>query len=99
MFRRLPQDSTAFCDLQSYIPDVQINTVRVDDSSPFVGKTLSEIELRNKYSVTLLAIRRDEEILSNPKADTKIEANDILVVLSPTGKLAEMVPLLSTGQA
>jgi CPA2 family monovalent cation:H+ antiporter-2 len=99
MFRRLPQDSTAFCDLQSYIPDVQINTVRVNDGSPFVGRTLSEIELRNKYSVTLLAIRRDKEILSNPRADTKIEANDILVVLASTGKLSEMAPLLSTGQA
>jgi CPA2 family monovalent cation:H+ antiporter-2 len=99
MFRRLPQVSTAFCDLQSYIPDVQINTVRVEAGSPFIGRTLSEIELRNKYGVTLLAIRRNEEILSNPKADTKIEANDIWVVLAPTGKLAEMVPLLSTGQA
>ena len=99
MFRRLPQDSTAFCDLQSYIPDVQISTVRVDAGSSFVGRTLSEIELRNKYSVTLLAIRRDKEILSNPRADTKIEANDILVVLATTGKLAEMTPLLSQGKS
>jgi CPA2 family monovalent cation:H+ antiporter-2 len=99
MFRRLPQDSTAFCDLQTYIPDVQISTVRVGAGSPFVGRTLSEIELRKKYAVTLLAIRRDKEILSNPNADSKIESNDILVVLAPIGKLAEMAPLLSTGEA
>jgi CPA2 family monovalent cation:H+ antiporter-2 len=99
MFRRLPVDGTAFCDLQSYIPDVQINTVRVGAGSPFVGRTLSETELRKKYGVTLLAIRRDKEILSNPSADAKFEANDILVVLAPVGKLAEMAGLLSTGQA
>jgi CPA2 family monovalent cation:H+ antiporter-2 len=93
MFRRLPQDSSAFCDLQSYIPDVQINTVRVNDASPLVGRTLAEVELRKKYGVTLLAIRRDKEILSNPGADTKIEADDILVVLSPVEKLAEMTTL------
>jgi len=99
MFRRLPHGSTEFCDLQSYIPDVQISTVRIGAGSPFVGRTLSEIELRKKYGVTLLAIRRDKEILSNPNADAKIEANDILVVLSPIRKLAEIAPLLSTGQA
>jgi len=99
MFRRLPQDATAFCDLQSYIPDVQINTVRVGNASPFVGKTLSEVELRKKYGVTLLAIRRDKEILSNPDADTRIETGDILVLLAPIEKLAEMTTLLSTGQA
>jgi CPA2 family monovalent cation:H+ antiporter-2 len=97
MFRRLPQDGTAFCDLQSYIPDVQINTVRVGDTSPFAGKTLSEVELRKKYGVNLLAIRRDKEILSNPDADTKIEAGDILVLLAPIEKLADMTTLLSTG--
>jgi CPA2 family monovalent cation:H+ antiporter-2 len=97
MFRRLPQDPTAFCDLQSYIPDVQINTVRVGNASSFVGKTLSEFELRKKYGVTLLAIRRDKEIFSNPDADTRIEGGDILVLLAPIEKLAEMTKLLSTG--
>jgi CPA2 family monovalent cation:H+ antiporter-2 len=95
MLRRLPQDGTAFCDLQSYIPDVQINTIRVGNASPFVGKTLSEVELRKKYGVTLLAIRRDKEILSNPDADTKIEAGDILVLLARIGKLADITTLLS----
>lgn len=95
MFRRLPLDSAAFCDLQSYIPDLQINTVRVGDGSPFAGRTLSEIELRKQYGVTLLAIRRDKEILANPNANAKIEANDILVVLAPIGQLTEMSALLS----
>nr|NIS72358.1 potassium transporter KefB [Pseudomonadota bacterium] len=97
MFRRLPQDGTAFCDLQSYIPDVQINTIRVGNASPFVGKTLSEVGLRRKYGVTLLAIRRGEEIFSNPDADTRIEAGDIWVLLARIEKLAEMTTLLSTG--
>jgi CPA2 family monovalent cation:H+ antiporter-2 len=95
MFRRLSQDSSAFCDLQTYIPDVQINTVRVGAASSFVGRTLSEVELRKKYGVTLLAIRRDKEILSSPDADTKMEAGDILVLLAPIEKLADMTTILS----
>ncbi|UCH21556.1 MAG: cation:proton antiporter [Deltaproteobacteria bacterium] len=95
MFRRLPQHGTAFCDLQSYIPDVQINTVRVGQASPFIGKTLSEVELRKKYGVTLLAIRRDKETVSNPDADTKIEANDIWIILAPPDKFAQITAVLS----
>ena len=73
------------------------------DKGPTLEDALSEAptlvqKLRKQYGVTLLAIRRDIEILSNPKAETKIQANDILVVLAPIGKLAEMAPLLSTGQ-
>jgi CPA2 family monovalent cation:H+ antiporter-2 len=95
MFRRLPQHGTAFCDLQSYIPDVQINTVRVGQASPFIGKTLSEVELRKKYGVTLLAIRRDKETVSNPDADTKIEANDIWIILAPPDKFAQITAVFS----
>jgi CPA2 family monovalent cation:H+ antiporter-2 len=95
MLRRLPQDGTAFCDLQSYIPDVQVSTVRVSGGSPFVGKTLSEVELRKKYGVTLLAIRRGKEIFSNPDADTRIEANDIWVILAKLERLAQVTTVLS----
>ncbi len=94
MFRRLPQDPTSYCDLQAYIPDVQISSVRLSGDSPFVGKRLSEIALRKKYGVTVLAIRREHQILSNPDGDTQLQANDILVILSPSEKLAEMSSLL-----
>ncbi|NIR15116.1 MAG: hypothetical protein GWN33_11525 [Gammaproteobacteria bacterium] len=58
---------------------------------------MSEVELRKKYGVTLLAIRRDKEILSNPGADTRIEAGDILVLLARIGKLADITTLLQEG--
>ena len=47
----------------------------------FVSKTLNEIGLRRKMQVTILAIRRGEDIIVSPGPDEKIGRDDILVVL------------------
>ena len=47
----------------------------------FVSKTLNEISLRKKMQVTILAIRRGEDIIVSPGPDEKIGQSDILVVL------------------
>jgi CPA2 family monovalent cation:H+ antiporter-2 len=54
-----------------------------------VGKSLRQIELRKKYGITLSAIQRDHQILSNPDADSVILAKDWVVVLSPPVNLAD----------
>lgn len=47
----------------------------------FVSKTLNEIALRKKMQVTILAIRRGENIIVAPGPDETIVRNDILVIL------------------
>ncbi len=98
MLRSLAKNTPSACDLQAYLPEVQISTLRVHGDSPFAGKTLSEIELRRKYGVTLLAISRKKQIISDPDADTLFLENDIIVVLASPEKLAEMSVLFGTGQ-
>lgn len=93
MFRSLSKELTSIPDLKLQLPDVEISTFRVHEGSPIVGKSLSQIELRKKYGVTLLAIQRDKEILSNPDGDTNLCANDVLVVLAPSMKLAGITDL------
>lgn len=50
----------------------------------FWGHTLAESELRQRYGLTAMAVRRGDELLVSPSANFRIEPNDILVVL---GKL------------
>ncbi len=87
MFRTLPKESAFLPDLADKIPDIEINTFRVDEAAPIVGKSLGQIELRKKYGITLLAIQRDHQVISNPDADTIIQAKDLLVVLALPAKL------------
>ncbi|NSW85098.1 MAG: cation:proton antiporter [Syntrophobacteraceae bacterium] len=86
MFRSLSQDatgtcSTALCDFRFYLPDVEVCTLRVKDGAPIAGKSLSQVELRKKHGVTLLALSRDSQVVSNPSADTQILEGDISVLV------------------
>ncbi len=93
MFRSLSKESTSFPDLNLQLPDVEISTFRIGERSPLVGKSLAQIELRRRYGVTVLAIRRDSEILSNPHADIQLCVNDVLFVLGAPDRTAEVAGL------
>ena len=94
MLRRLSRDTTAISDLNLYMPDVEIDTVRISEKSSLAGKSLAEMDLRRKFGITVLAIRRDQEILANPKADMPLFAKDVLYIIGSPDKLAEAAGLL-----
>ncbi|MBW2631590.1 MAG: cation:proton antiporter [Deltaproteobacteria bacterium] len=93
MLRSLFKESSSFSDLNLHLPDVEISTLRVVERSPLVGKSLAEIEMRKKYGVTVLAVRRESQILSNPDVDMLFYANDVLFVLGPPDRIADIAGL------
>ena len=93
MFRSLGKGSSSFSDINLQLPDIEISTLRVVEGSSLVGKSLAEIELRKKYGVTVLAIRRNSQILCNPDVNMPFCANDELFVLGPPDRGAEVAGL------
>ncbi|MFB3142212.1 MAG: TrkA C-terminal domain-containing protein, partial [Acidobacteriota bacterium] len=96
MFRSLSEESVSFSNLKLHLPDIDINMLRRRNGSSLVGKSLAEIQLRKAYSVTLLAIRRGSEILSNPGGDIRLSADDVLVILGQPDKITRLRGLLET---
>jgi len=95
MFRSLSKESTSFADLKFHLPDLDISTVRVNEGSTMVGKSIAEIELRKNHGVTILAIRRGHQLLSNPDADTVLKANDLLILVGTPAKLSNLCDLVT----
>jgi CPA2 family monovalent cation:H+ antiporter-2 len=93
MFRSLSKESASFSDLKLQLPDVEVSVLRVGQRSPLAGKSLAQIQLRKKYEVTVLAIRRDSQILTSPYGDIQLTANDVLFVLGPPDKIAMVTSL------
>jgi CPA2 family monovalent cation:H+ antiporter-2 len=60
------------------LPNVNIEAIKVEIRH---NKSLSDLQLRKKTGVTLLAIRRGGEIIEHPDPDTLIEPDDVLYVL------------------
>ncbi len=94
MLRSFSNDAPSLCDLSFHLPEVEISTLRVSEKSPMVGKTLAQIELRKKYGVTLLAIRRNSKIISSPHGEMQLWANDALILLAPPDKISKVADLL-----
>ncbi|MFI0434558.1 MAG: cation:proton antiporter [Parachlamydiaceae bacterium] len=79
--------SEKLSDIKLNLSDVEIGSFRLHPNSPLIGKALSESQLRKLYGMTVLLIRRDMKIFSNPSPDIQFLANDVIVVVG------EKVPL------
>lgn len=53
----------------------------VEAPEKFVGKSLIELDIRNKYSVSVMAIQRGDGVIANPRPTEEIETGDVLVVV------------------
>ena len=93
MFRSLGKVMPSFSDLSLQIPDVEISTLRVVEGSPLDGRSLAEMELRKRFGVTVVAIRRNSDIFPNPNVNMSFRSNDVLFVLGPPDRVAEVAGL------
>ncbi|HEY8497919.1 MAG TPA: TrkA family potassium uptake protein [Limnochordales bacterium] len=67
--------------------------VEVMAKEPFVGRSLRDLDLRAKYGINILAIRRGAKVLAVPGADTVIEPGDILLAMGEDERLEELEAL------
>ncbi|HYE59536.1 MAG TPA: TrkA C-terminal domain-containing protein, partial [Rhodothermales bacterium] len=68
--------------------------VLVAPGSPADGQTLAEIDLRRRYDLHVLLVRRkDGHSLHGPSGDVTLLGGDRLVLVGPPPKFAEVAPL------
>jgi len=95
MLRSLAKKQATFSDFKLHLPDIEINTFRIGVGSAADGSTLSQIELRKKHGVSMLAIRRNSETISNPHGEELLQAGDVVVVVGMKDKIAKAVTLFT----
>ncbi len=81
MLRSREKASNSFADLKYQLPDIEIGTFRIDPDSTVAGRSLSELQLRNQFGITLLAVQRGGSTVSNPESSFVINAGDILIFI------------------
>lgn len=94
MFRNIQQKYAAFPELKQHLPDIEIETIRIDAASPLAGKTLAEIQFRRKYGVTVLAIQRNKQTITNPSGDFQLLSQDIVVLIGSRDSIAGVTQLI-----
>lgn len=81
--RQPAYEPPSLTDLKLHAPQIEVLSYRIAPLSPLTQKTLAEAAFRNRYGVTLLAIRRGTEVIPNPSGETVLQTGDILVLLGP----------------
>ncbi len=76
--------------LSDEIPGIEIIALRAYNYPIFQGKSLKDIHLRKDYGVTVVAVKRKDQIFENPASGFVFEIDDVLYVL---GKPEEIVRL------
>lgn len=63
--------------------ELELAEVVVRPSSEMVGKTLAGAEVRKRFGIIVVALKRGDRSIFNPGPDERIEAGDVLVALGP----------------
>ena len=75
-------------DYLDVAPDFGIAKIKPPRS--FVGKTLGQIDLRNRLGVTVVSLRRGARVIVTPTQQERVEDGDELVVIGQDEKLHDL---------
>ncbi|MDO9035354.1 MAG: cation:proton antiporter [Methanoregula sp.] len=83
-YKVLRSPSEPYGDLSNLtlnIPNVDITALKVFPESSVAGESLSAINVRKEFAVSILAIRRNGEVLVNPSGEMYLEPDDEVIVI------------------
>ena len=99
MLRGLSLDQENLGRLASLFAGATVDNIQIQQGSPASGKSLRELDIRNRTGATVIAIARNGEAAANPGPDFKIEPEDIVVLLGAHRELDLAINLLTREQA
>ena len=76
------------------VPGLELEQVRLASSSPLVGSTLAEADLRRRYGIGVVAVQRGATLFPNPEPNLALADGDVLVVLGVPAHLEEFESML-----
>lgn len=80
--------SSGFVDMVSLAKNVSM--IELDIKPEWVGKNLIELNLRKKYSINVVAIRKGDAVSVDIDPHEALDESDKLIVIANTAKLAKL---------
>ena len=80
--------SSGFVDMVSLAKNVSM--IELDVKTEWVGKNLIELNLRKKYSINVVAVRKGDMVSVDVDPHEKLTGTDKLIVIANTEKLAKL---------
>ncbi len=91
LLRDASQDKMTLLGKLQCIPELDIRSLKIKHSSVLIGKTIRELDVRNKTGVTVLAIRRQNELLTTPNLEIPLQENDIILFTGSNESISKAI--------
>jgi len=63
--------------------ELEFAEIVIHPSSELAGKTLAGADVRKRFGIIVVALKRGDDVIFNPEADERIQGGDVLVALGP----------------
>ncbi|MDO9324817.1 MAG: cation:proton antiporter [Methanoregula sp.] len=90
VLRNPSEPSADLSNLRLNIPNVDITALKVFPESSIVGESLAAINVRKEFAVSILAIRRNGEVLVNPSGEMDLEPDDEVIVIGASDAIIRL---------
>ncbi len=70
------------------LSEIVTETFLLKKDSRFVGRSLKDLRLRTETGATVMAVKRDDEIIQNPEADFSFSEGDIVLLIGKPGDIS-----------
>jgi CPA2 family monovalent cation:H+ antiporter-2 len=81
--------------LPSLMAEASLKLITVDDESPFIGKSIGEMQLRTSTGASVVGIERTDENIINPGPDEELRSGDRLLLLGNATQLEKALNLFA----
>jgi len=89
------ESGTKLDDSKLNIPDIEISAVNISDTSKLLNKSIGELKIRERFGISILAIRRGSETITNPNKDEIILTKDTLYIMGDFKNCTTVASLIS----
>ena len=80
--------SSGFIDMISLSKEVSM--VEIDVKKEWIGKNLIELNLRKKYGINIVAVKKGEKVNVDINPEQKLDSETTLIVIGSTSKLVKL---------
>lgn len=81
-----------------WLPEIEMDGLRLPKDSPFSGKTIGEMQVRSKAGVTIIAVRRNSSVYINPPPDFRLSGGDIIMFTGDRKSMAYAIKYFQGNQ-
>jgi len=80
------------------ITDIETETYQINDHSPAAGHSIKDLRIRSSTGATVIAIRRDGELIPSPEPEFVIKPGDVLYLIGEKENVLKAIERIESPQ-